>query len=47
VVLGEIVGKVEFFGGPEEIELALADLVFHPPALHVKGFGEFLAAFWN
>ena len=38
VMLGEIICQVEFSGGPEEIELALADPVFHPPVAHVEGF---------
>ena len=44
-MLGEVVGQVEFAGGPEEIELFLVDSVFHPPVAHVEGFGYFLAHF--
>jgi hypothetical protein len=36
VVLGKIIGKVEFAGGQEEIELALADAILHPPVSHVE-----------
>jgi hypothetical protein len=43
VVLCETVGQVQFSGGPEEIELALLDSVFHPPASRVEGLGELLA----
>ena len=42
-MLCEIVGQVEFSGGPEEIKLALLDSVFHPPVSHVERFGELLA----
>ena len=36
VMLGEVVSQVEFAGGPEEIELALLDSIFHPPVSHVE-----------
>jgi hypothetical protein len=45
VVLGKIVGKVELSGSPEEIELALADAILHPPIAHVERLGELLAHF--
>jgi hypothetical protein len=45
VVLGEIVGQIEFSWGPEEIELALVDAILHPPVAHVEGFGELLSHF--
>jgi hypothetical protein len=45
MVLCKIVGQVEFAGGPDKIELALVDAIFHPPIAHVKGFGVFLAHF--
>ena len=44
-MFGEVVSFVELSGGPEEIELALFDAVFHPPVAHVESFGEFLAHF--
>ncbi len=45
VVLGEIISQIEFSWGPDEIELILADSVFHPPVAHVERLGEFLAHF--
>jgi hypothetical protein len=45
MVLCKIVGQVEFAGGPDHVELALVDAIFHPPLAHVKGFGVFLAHF--
>ena len=45
VVLGEIICNLEFTRGPDEVELALLDSVFHPPVAHVKRFGKFLAHF--
>ena len=39
VVFGEVVRKVELAWGPGEIELALADAIFHPPVMHVERFG--------
>ena len=46
VMLGEVVGQVELAWGPDEIEFALVDSVFHPPAVaHVERFGKFLAHF--
>ncbi len=44
-MLGKVVGQVELSGGPEEIELALVDSVFHPPASHVERLGELLSHF--
>ena len=45
MVLCKIVGKVEFAGGPDEVELFLVDSIFHPPVAHVEGFGVFLVHF--
>jgi hypothetical protein len=39
VVLGKIVCEVELTWSPEEIELAVADAVFHPPVAHVERLG--------
>ena len=44
-MLGEVVGQVELAWGPDEIELVLVDLVFHPPVAHVERFGKFPAYF--
>ena len=47
VVLGEVLGQVEFSGlPPEKIELNLFDSVFDPPVAHVEGL-EFFGAFWS
>jgi hypothetical protein len=45
VVFGEIISQVEFSGSPGEVELALADSVFHPPIAHVEGFRKLLSHF--
>ncbi len=45
VVLGEIICKIEFSRGSDEVKVALIDSVFHPPVAHVKRLGEFLAHF--
>ena len=45
VMLGEVVGQVELAWGPDEIELALVDLVLHPLVAHVERFGKFLSHF--
>jgi hypothetical protein len=45
VVLGEIIHKVEFIRGPNEVELALLDSIFHPPVAHVERLGKVLAHF--
>jgi hypothetical protein len=45
VLLGKIIRKVEFSRGPDEVELALLDSVFHPPVAHVERLGKFLAHF--
>jgi hypothetical protein len=45
VLLGEIIHKVEFSRGPDEVELALLDYVFHPPVAHVERLGKLLAHF--
>ena len=42
VVLGEAVCQVDFSWFPNEIAHFLFDVVFHPPAAHVEGFGQFL-----
>ena len=45
MVFREAVGKVELARFPEEIELALVDSVFDPPAARVKRLGRLLAHF--
>jgi hypothetical protein len=45
MVLGEIICKVEFTRGPDEVELALLDYVFHSPVAHVERLGKLLAHF--
>ena len=44
-MFGEVIGQVEFAGGPEEVELALVYAVLHPPIAHVERFGKLLAHF--
>ena len=39
----EVIGSVAFYGFPYQVELAFLYPVLYPPALHVKGFREFLA----
>ena len=34
MILGEIIGKVEFSGGPGEIKVFLFHSLFHPPVSH-------------
>ena len=43
VVLGEVVGKVQFSWCPLQIKLLLLDAIFQPPIAHVECFGKFLS----
>jgi hypothetical protein len=43
VVLGEVVGKVQFSWCPFQIKLFLLNAIFQPPISHVKCFGKFLS----
>lgn len=45
MVLGEIIGTVEFSRRPVEIELLLGNAIFEPMITHVEGFGFFHANF--